>query len=122
MNRAYAYALSSLAAKDGASHKKIADGLIRHLKARGRLKLLPRIASELRVMTLRKHALAPSVEAASEHEKTAAIRAAKAAGIEAKTITVNPSLIRGFRVRSGGTLLDRSGKRALVDLYRKIIR
>jgi hypothetical protein len=95
---------------------------VAHLKAHGRLKLLPGILRELKRLEWRAHALDPHVEAASEVERSSAIEAAKKEGITAQSSSVNPELIRGWRARTQGALIDRSGKRALVDLYQAITR
>jgi len=119
MEKEYAIALSRQHAA-GTDEKALVDGLVAHLKAAGRMKLLPGILRELRALMAQRAKLAPSVEAASEGEKAPALAAARAAGIDASEATVNPSLIRGWRARAGGTLVDRSAKQALVDLYQRI--
>ncbi len=119
MEKEYAQALAE-SITQGADEKVLADGLIKHLKAEGRSKLLPGILRELKRLDERAQKLAPSVEVASESESKEALREAAEAGITAPHATVNPSLIRGWRARAGGTLIDRSAKRALVDLYQRI--
>lgn len=119
MEKEYAEALEN-AVRKGGDEAALADGLVRHLKAEGCTKLLPGILRELKRMEARKQKLAPSVEAASEGEKAAAIAAARAAGINVAEAIVNPSLIKGWRARSGSTLVDRSAKRALLDIYQEI--
>ena len=119
MEKTYAHAVESAIAK-GASEKDVADSLIAHLKEAGRTKLLPKILRELTILRAKQTATAPHVEVASEKEKTAALTEARALGINAKEATINPSLIRGWRARTGSQLVDRSAKRALTDLYRRI--
>lgn len=111
--RSYAQVLSKSDSRD------IADRLVKHVKAAGRVKLLPAILRELKTIQARAKALAPVIEVAREKDAHAAEAAAKAEGIDAKA-NVNDSLIRGWRARSGSKLIDRSGKRALIDLYRKV--
>ena len=94
--------------------------LIVHLKSAGRMNMLPKIARELRRVASRRQALRPRVEVASEKESSAALAAASALGITARHATVNPSLIRGWRAQSAGTLVDRSAKRALAQIYQKV--
>lgn len=72
---------------------------VAHLKRTGRMKLLPFVLRELRTDGLRTKKLAPKMETATE----------------------NPSLISGWRKIENGQLTDRSGKRALIDIYKKII-
>ena len=75
------------------------DRLIAHLKRTGRMKLLPRILRELRMRKIRADKLAPLYETAEE----------------------NPSLVSGWRSLENGILTDRTGKRALLDIYKRII-
>lgn len=120
MEKEYAQAL--LRAKEGGTHvPALVEGLVKSLSARGRMKLLPGILRELKNIEARKSKLLPSIEVASSTEKSAAIVEAKAAGIETNEVTVNHDLIRGWRARSGGTLIDRSGKKHLIELYRNIV-
>lgn len=120
MEKTYAKALQALASREGADPKKLVASLVDHLKAHGRLKLLPGILRELKRLELRAHMLDPKIEAASETELKAAISAAKKEGITAENVSVNPDLIRGWRARGQGMIVDHSGKRALIDLYRAI--
>ncbi len=118
--RAYAQALSELSKKEGVSAATLVKNLVGNLKANGRSKLLPHILRELRIMEVRGTSVSPIVEVAHKEDSAHALKSARAAGIDAKEAQVNPSLIRGWRARMGGTLVDASGKRALVELYRNI--
>lgn len=119
MEREYAQALSESLAR-GTDEAKLVDGLVKHLKEEGRMKLLPGIVRELKRLQTETAKLLPTLEIASEADRASSIQAAKEAGIETGEITVNPSLIKGWRARSGSVLVDRSAKQALVDLYQKI--
>ncbi|KND47324.1 MAG: hypothetical protein AB199_02765 [Parcubacteria bacterium C7867-004] len=119
MEREYAQALREMVA-GGTDEAAIVDGLVKHLKLEGRLKLLPGILRELKGLQARAEAQAPRVEVASEEEAKDALTSAKEEGIDAREATINPSLIRGWRAQENGTLIDRSAKKALVDLYQKI--
>ncbi|HEY0979631.1 MAG TPA: F0F1 ATP synthase subunit delta [Candidatus Paceibacterota bacterium] len=119
MEKEYAQALMRQVAS-GADERTLVEGLVAHLKREGRMKLLPGILRELKALDARRAKLAPSVEVASDWEAAHAIAAARTMGIEAPAATVNPSLIKGWRARTGGTLVDRSAKQALVDLYQRI--
>lgn len=119
MEREYAQALSDSLAR-GTDEAKLVDGLVKHLKDEGRMKLLPGIVRELKRLQSETGKLAPSLEIANESDRASAILGAQEAGINASDITVNPSLIKGWRARSGSVLVDRSAKQALVDLYQKI--
>lgn len=120
MEKVYAEVIDR-AVSSGKDEKKLVDGLVAHLTREGRMKLLPGILRELHARHARKEKLRPVLEIASEGEKTAAVQEAKEAGLEAKEVTVNGSLISGWRARSAGRLLDRSGKSALVEIYRNIV-
>ncbi len=119
MEREYAQALKEMVA-NGTDEASIVDGLVKHLKLEGRTKLLPGILRELKGLQARAEAAAPRVEVASEEEAKNALLEAKAEGITAPHAVINPSLIRGWRAQENGTLVDRSAKKALVDLYQKI--
>lgn len=119
MEKEYALALQD-SLKRGTDEAKLVDGLMKHLKEEGRLKLLPGILRELKTLEKALEKQSASLEVASEAEIPEALAAAKAAGILASTATVNTSLVRGWRAREGSVLVDRSAKQALVDLYQKI--
>ena len=74
------------------------EQFIAHLRRTGRLNLLPRVLRELREEEARAKRLAPRKETALE----------------------NPALISGWRSIENGLLTDRSGKSALIDIYKKI--
>lgn len=120
MEKQYAHALFNLAQAPGAHAAEIVKKLRTHLKESGREKLLPRILRELRRIEARTKSLDEILEVASTHEKPQAQRAAKEYGIT-EHAQVNPSLITGWRARKGSRIIDRSGKRALLDLYRRIV-
>lgn len=117
----YADAIANLSAK-GESDAKVAGGILHALRARGELKLLPSLARELRTRAMRASALDAHVEVAHEKDKASALSQAKEAGIDASSALVNASLISGWRAYDASKLVDRSGKRALVELYRAATR
>jgi F0F1-type ATP synthase delta subunit len=121
MEKQYAQALFDLAQKPGASAADLVKRLMAHLKETGREKLLPRILREYRRIEARAQTFGEELEVASDKEAAKASTEAKSLGITAKP-TVNPALVTGWRARSGSRLIDRSGKRALIDLYRQIAR
>ncbi len=118
----YADALRRLASRKGADEGKLVSNLIAHLAQTGRMKLLPAILRDLKTKEQQHKAISDSVEVAKASDEKKALAAAKEAGIDAKEASVNPSLLSGWRARSGGTLVDRSGKRQLIELYRNITR
>jgi hypothetical protein len=75
------------------------ETFVQRLKATGRVKLLPKVLRELREAEARAKKMSGRKETAEE----------------------NPSLISGWRTIENGILTDRTGKSALVDIYKKII-
>lgn len=71
---------------------------VEHLRRTGRLKLLPAVLRELKAEAARAKKLAPRYESAAEH----------------------PVLISGARSIEGGWLTDRTGKAALIEIYRHV--
>ncbi len=94
--------------------------LVHHLRSVGRLKMLPSIASELRLIEARRKALRPTVEVARKEDAEYGLKEAKAHGIETKEAIVNTSLISGWRGSYKGMLVDRTGKRSLIDIYKNV--
>lgn len=120
MQKAYAQALDLLI-KDGVSEADAAEKLLTHLKASGRTKLLPQLLRELKTQVKRRQKRGVILEAASPVEAKLAEEAARREGVTAQAV-INPALIRGWRLATADTLIDQSGKRALIDLYRRIVR
>ena len=100
--------------------REAVEKLVLHLKSTGRVKLLAGILQKLRAVAARKERMAPRVEVAHAGESTSALAEAAKEGIVAAHAQVNESLIKGFRARAGGKLVDRSAKRALIDLYQNL--
>ena len=120
MHADYAQAVLLARTREGASDESVVTGLIRNLKETGRMKLLPGILRELKRPEARAAKTAPTLELASEKDRAAAEAVLAAAGVTPRETIVNPSLIRGWRARANGVLMDRSAKRALIDIYQKI--
>lgn len=74
------------------------NAFIAHLKKTGRLKLLPQVLRELKEAQTKERMHAPRKETAKE----------------------NPALISGWRSIENGRLTDKTGKRALMEIYQKI--
>lgn len=106
--------------EDEAVHREAVEKLVLHLKSTGRIKLLSGIARKLRIIEARRARMEPRVEVAHAGESSTALTEAAKEGIVAKHAHVNESLIKGFRARKGGVLVDRSAKRALIDLYQNL--
>ena len=120
MKKLYAQALHRVKDK-GVDEETLITNLMKHLKEKGREKLLPGILRELKVLKEQQKYQKGMIEVARESEKAHATEAAKSAGITTNDIRINPSLIRGWCARSGSTLVDRSAKRSLIDLYERIV-
>ncbi|MEA2701503.1 MAG: hypothetical protein QOE22_212 [Candidatus Parcubacteria bacterium] len=118
MEKAYAKAIDSLLAS-GMKEEEVFRKLLAQLKESGRMKLLPQLLRELETQAKRKSARGPMLEVALPSEAKGAEAAAQKEGVSAKAV-MNPDLIRGWRLTTADTLIDRSGKRALIDLYRKV--
>lgn len=115
----YAKAIYRLKKRGELTDEKIAENLRLHLTRTGKMKLLPAIVRELKKLSYRKDEIS-IIEIASEGERKAAIAATKDLGLETSEVRVNDALISGWRVKSKGNLIDRSGKRFLIDLYRSV--
>lgn len=119
MVRAYAKAIDLLIRQRGMKDDEVFRRLTEHLRATGRMKLLPQLLSELRRLEKRNAAHLPVLEAATEKERGEAEAAAKEVGVSTRAV-INPDLVTGWRLVGANILIDRSGKRALLDLYRAI--
>ena len=120
MEKDYAQALFTLAQKPGAKADELVKRLVAHLQETGREKLLQRILREFKRIDARAESFGESLEVASAKEKPGAVKEAGAFGITADA-HINPELVTGWRARKGSRVIDRSGKRALLDLYRQIL-
>lgn len=119
MEKQYAQAIFNLSQREGAHAAEIVRALRAHLKEVGREKLLPRILRELKRIEARTQSLVETFEVASEHEKKHAQIEAKELGVTTDPV-INHTLVTGWRSRTGSRVIDRSGKRALLELYRRI--
>jgi|GEM_PF-493800 len=121
MKKIYAKAIEQLVQKNSHTEAEVATLLLEHLRKSGRLKLLTGIQAELKILAKRKENTSSThLEVARSAEREYALLEAQNVGMETKEVIITPSLISGFRVRKGGFLIDHSGKRALVDMYRAV--
>ncbi len=104
--------------EDDAVSRVAVEKLVAHLRSAGRLKILPSIVHELRKVKARREALRARVEVAHDKDAPDALLKAKEMGVVAKHAQVNPALVSGWRASGGGMLVDLSGKRALIDIYK----
>jgi F0F1-type ATP synthase delta subunit len=120
MEKVYAQALRDLGSREGAKGAALAEKLVAHLKATGRIKLLPHILRELRRLEQRSLKKAVRVEVAHQSEAAEALTRAHTYGVVATKAHVNHDLIRGWRAQGDSVLIDHSAKQGLIDLYRKV--
>lgn len=118
MEQAYVQAITSLL-KSGMNEEELFTKLVAHLNETGRMKILPQLLRELKTEEKRRESKGPLLEVASTAEAKEAEEAIKKQGIDAKAV-VNEDLITGWRLTTADTLIDQSGKHALIDLYRKV--
>lgn len=121
MEKVYAQVLVRLI-DEGKKESELFKQLVVHLKEKGRLKLLPKIKRELERTNAHRSKEFTKLEVASEKETAHALKELKALGIEVHGSKVNHDLIAGWRTVQRATLVDRSAKQQLVDLYRSVIR
>jgi F0F1-type ATP synthase delta subunit len=119
LEKVYAQALVELEAT-GAKAPELTKHLIAHLTKAGRLKLLPKILTELRKIEARHAKEWSALEVASEKEKAHAQKELENMGVHATEVRINPSLIKGWRILQKDTLIDTSAKKSLVNLYTNI--
>jgi hypothetical protein len=120
--KSYAEALENSLMKGEKNADEIISGLARHLKAVGKLKLLSPILSELKKTVAHAEAGDAVVEVAHEKDAPAALAEASKHGIKASHAKTVPSLISGWRAYKKGTLVDRSGKRFLLEIYQNAVK
>lgn len=120
MEKQYAQAIYRLMSAGTLDADALSRLLTEHLERTGRLKLLPRIARELARIEAQASRTRDRIEIASDADRADALDTARSLGIVAEP-TIVPELASGWRAYGKGSLIDRSGKRALLDLYRSII-
>lgn len=119
MEQEYANVLVRLV-ESGKTPKEAVAVLADVLKKRGRASLLPRIARAFERAASR--ALLRSQTRITVARAEDAHAAQKAAGVTDAHVTVDDSLIGGWRLEQGGILTDNSYKRHLLDIYHRAIR
>lgn len=119
MEKIYAQAIAKKV-REGANEEDLVKALSLHLKRMGRVKLLPRIVSELKREVARTQKSEAVLELANESLREDALKELAALGIVVQDVRVNSDLIEGWRVRTQDTVLDKSAKRSLVELYKRI--
>jgi len=116
MENSYAQALWQTIEK-GMDPKTAIHSLVALLKVHGRSELMPRIARAFKRLT-EKEMKKGRAQIWIAREKDAHI-AMKESGIEEADVCVDETLIGGWRLEKGETLVDASYKRYLLDMYKK---
>lgn len=119
MEKQYAQALFNLLHRSEEDSEQLFAKLEAHLDTVGRTKLLPHIYRELHKLETAEERQKESIEIAREADRNSATVELTSLGIVGEPV-VNPSLITGWRAKGNGSLIDHSGKRALLDLYQQI--
>ncbi len=114
----YAHAVKK-AIKDGLGVSEAVKNLIKVLKNRGALALLPKIALELERIESREGRARSTLSVANDADWSTALKES-GANKEGVIKQIDETLIGGFKFEEDGKLTDTSYKRALLDLYRKI--
>lgn len=125
MEEAYAQALWKMI-ESGMAPKKAIQSVHQSLTARGRASLMPGIARAFERLAARKRQMdSVTLSVAREKDERSAHRSAKEAleslGVTSSdiTISVDDSLIGGWRLEGKETLIDASFKKQLLTVYNR---
>ncbi len=121
MPETYAHALVSLVQCGDVTVEEAVSNLSGSLRKTGKLKLLPAILAALKKYEYQVQRSSDVLEVANDATITIAKQEAAAAGINADHILINDSLIQGWRARSNGKLIDKSGKKFLIDVFSRSV-
>jgi F0F1-type ATP synthase delta subunit len=111
----YAKAIFDLI-KSGKDADSIKDGLLKSLKSRGALSLLPKVLNAYTKLQYKASAQGATLYVARDADVDSAI---KELGLQERpNIKVDDRLIGGYRLESNGKLLDNSFKAKLLQAYR----
>ncbi|MBP6869036.1 MAG: hypothetical protein KBC16_02930 [Candidatus Pacebacteria bacterium] len=119
MEKIYAQAIAKKV-REGANEEDLVKALSLHLERMGRVKLLPRIVAELKREVARKEKSEAVLELAHEGLRESALKELSSLGLSVNDVRINTDLIEGWRVRTASSVLDKSAKRSLVELYKRI--
>ena len=117
MERAYAQALWSIVERGG-DHKKAVTALHETLVRTGRERLTAKILSEFKRIALRENTHSSAVISVGRRADVEA--ALHAAGLKESEVILDPTLIGGYRIEKGDTLIDASWKNYLITLYNAV--
>jgi F0F1-type ATP synthase delta subunit len=117
MEQAYAQALLK-SVHAGTSPKEAVSAVAHALKAQGRIELMPRIVRALTRLAEREHNNRPRVYVAREKDGRAAFASS---GVKEADVCIDETLIGGWRLEDGETLMDASFKKMLLDMYNRAV-
>lgn len=122
----YAQALATFDNAPLAERENAVRRLVQVAEKNGHAHLLPKIIRVYTHLTEKaKRQSIATVTTAKEitHEKARSFAKAEGIDIDTHTLaqTVDPTLIGGFVLRTRGERIDRSDKRALLEIYKKVI-
>lgn len=106
--------------EQGTSPKDAVNAVVTTLRARGREALIPRVGRAFERLAART-AERTQVRITVARSEDAA-HAQKAAGVPHAKVSVDDSLIGGWRIEKEGMLTDDSYKRHLLDIYHRATR
>ena len=121
----YAQALSAVVSEGTLSEKQAWEGFTALLKRKGHLSLLPLIGKELERLGVRHKKQGALVTLGKEEDsKTYAKEIQKVlkevGSKERSEVVIDERLIGGFRVEANNKLTDRSHRKSLLELYRRL--
>ncbi len=104
----------------GKSPKEALENMKNALKRQGKLKILPKILLEIKKQLQKQERRLPKLTVANEK----ALDEAKALIENPENVKVitDDTLIGGYIFEKNGHMIDKSFKRALLDLYRRIVK
>ena len=117
MERAYAQALWSIVERGG-EHKKAVAALHQTLVRTGRERLIGKILAEFKRIAVRESKRSSAVISVGRRADVEA--ALKAAGVSESEVILDPTLIGGYRIEKGDTLVDASWKNHLITIYNAV--
>lgn len=129
MTLAQQYAQALLTLTTNASSEELERAranMLATLTKRGHTKLLPRIVAEYARLLQSQNAAKPTITLARESdwgsEGLAIDRAAEILGTERGklAVTIDPSIVGGFSIRTESAQFDATHKRALISLYQHL--
>ncbi len=117
------YAALLVELSKSAETAKVEEEFLALLERRGHLKLLPSIVTAYeRLIAKEKSVSEPVLTIARESDRQGALAAAKVemGGAVSPRVEIDAKQVGGWRLQNGSTLIDRTEKRMLLDLYRKM--